>query len=121
MNGSFAFRKAINLGEFHFLSKAHFQHGSKRIPSQGIQYDEGGEIYQELSIGTVHRRSPNPQEEVRAHLQLELSTLGDVTSTGIEDEATLGIGKVATLNLLKERGTIKATESSDLTVNHREK
>jgi hypothetical protein len=51
MNGSFAFRKAINLGEFHFLSKAHFQHGSKRIPSQGIQYDEGGEIYQELSIG----------------------------------------------------------------------
>lgn len=78
--------------------------------------DEDGDVNMNRSYAELE-----DEEELKTRLQRELSPSGDVTSTGIEAEATLDNGMGATLRLLKERGIIKTAESGDLNAIYREK
>jgi U4/U6.U5 tri-snRNP-associated protein 1 len=61
------------------------------------------------------------EEDRQARLKRDSTGPADVTSTGIEGEATLDKGMGATLRLLKERGILKTAESGDLNAIYREK
>lgn len=90
---------------------------SDAVTAMGIDSDEEGDVNMDRSYAEIE-----DEEELKARLQRSTSSQPhDVTSTGIEEEATLDTGMGATLKLLKERGIIKSAESGDLNAIYRER
>ncbi|KAL3421897.1 U4/U6.U5 tri-snRNP-associated protein snu66 [Phlyctema vagabunda] len=86
------------------------------VTSMGAESDDEGDINMDESYANIE-----DEEELRARLQRQQSTDADLTTNGLEEEATLNQGLGSTLKLLKERGIIKTDDSGDLNAIFRNK
>ncbi|KAI9869463.1 MAG: hypothetical protein M1813_000252 [Trichoglossum hirsutum] len=79
--------------------------------------DDEGDIDMDRSYNDIE------DEDLDARLKRESTTPGsmDVTSTGLEAEATLNKGVGSTLAMLSQRGLIQHSDSGDLNTLHRER
>ncbi|KAI9833396.1 MAG: hypothetical protein M1826_007494 [Phylliscum demangeonii] len=89
----------------------------------------------DANMSTSHPHAPSPEDEddddedgeddkKRIPRQASNAVAGEVTSTGLDDEATLQTGIGSTLNMLTQRGLLGAsstTESGDRNALHRER
>ncbi|CZS90595.1 related to DNA binding protein SART-1 [Rhynchosporium agropyri] len=86
------------------------------VTSMGDESDDEDDVNMDRSYANVE-----DEEDLLARLKREESITEDMTTTGLEEEATLNRGLGSTLKLLKERGIIKTAESGDLNAIFRQK
>ncbi|KAL2073595.1 hypothetical protein VTL71DRAFT_10921 [Oculimacula yallundae] len=86
------------------------------ITSMGNNSDDEDDVNMDRSYADIE-----DEEDRLARLKREVSITEDMTTTGLEEEATLNRGLGSTLKLLKERGIIKTAESGDLNAIFRQK
>jgi U4/U6.U5 tri-snRNP-associated protein 1 len=91
-------------------------HQPDAVTAMDVDSDEDGDVDMNRSYAELE-----DEDEQHARRRRESTNPADVTSTGIEEEATLDKGMGATLKLLKERGILKTAESGDLNAIYREK
>jgi len=89
---------------------------AETVTAMDVDSDEEGDVNMDQSYAELE-----DEEDRQARLKRDSTAPADVTSTGIEEEATLDKGMGATLRLLKERGILKTAESGDLNAIYREK
>jgi U4/U6.U5 tri-snRNP-associated protein 1 len=63
------------------------------------------------------------EEELKGRIQREVSASGtpEITSTGLDDEATLNQGVGTAFNLLRQRGLVKTSQDGDINALHRDR
>ncbi len=78
--------------------------------------DEGGDVDMDRSYNDL-----SDEEDVKSRIKRESSTPAPqtLTSTGLDEEATLNRGTAATLAMLRQRGLIKTSDATDLNAIHR--
>ncbi len=105
-------QKPTELGPKHRSSSRQ----AETTTAMELESDEEGDVNMDRSYAELE-----DDEDREAPLKRNSTPSADVTSTGIEEEATLDKGMGATLRLLKERGILKTAESGDLNAIYREK
>ncbi|KAI9777099.1 MAG: hypothetical protein M1839_009055 [Geoglossum umbratile] len=92
--------------------------GAPTVADSTPDADDEGDIDMDRSYNDI-----GDDEDLKSRLDRESTTPGpvDITSTGLEAEATLNKGVGATLAMLSQRGLIKPSDSGNLNTLHRER